>query len=250
MSETLKAVIIDDEEASRETLRNYLSKYCEDVEIGAMADAVKTGLEAIKKVKPDMVFLDIEMPYGNAFDLLEQLDEIDFEIIFVTAYSNYAIKALNMSAAYYILKPVNIEELEEAVDKIRQNRKDNKEAFHTRILLENVKHAHNQLHKIVLPQLDGFEVVQVKDIMRCEAQDNFTRFYMSDGTKYMICRTLKFFDELLAEFDFLRVHKSHLVNLQHVVKYKKGKGGQVHLVDGSVVDVSATQKKNLLSRFM
>ncbi len=245
----LRAVIVEDEEASRETLKNYLGKYCPNVQLLGMAESVQTGLEAIKQHKPDIVFLDIEMPYGNAFDLLDQLDNIDFEIVFVTAYSNYAIKALNMSAAYYILKPVDIDELISAVDKITQSRLENKDAFHTKVLMENLKSAHNQLHKIVLPQLDGFEVVQVKDILRCEAADNFTKFYMLDGTNYLICRTLKFFDELLSEFDFVRVHKSHLINLKQVVKYKKGKGGQVGMTDGSFIDVSVTKKQNLLDRF-
>jgi len=214
-----------------------------------MAVSAITGAEAIIKYNPDIVFLDIEMPYGNAFDLLEMLDEINFEVVFVTAYSNYAIKALNMSAAYYIMKPVDIDELIIAVEKIKASRAENKDTFHTKILLENMRSAHIQNHKIVLPQLDGFEVVQVKDIVRCQADDNFTQFYLLNGKKYMICRTLKFFDELLSEFDFVRVHKSHLINIQHVTQYKKGKGGQVRMIDDSFVDVSATRKAELLERF-
>lgn len=249
MSEKLKAIIVEDEEASRETLKNYLEKYCPTVNLLAMAESVQQGKEAILKFNPDIVFLDIEMPYGNAFDLLDQLEEIDFEIVFVTAYSNYAIKALNMSAAYYILKPVDIDELIQAVDKITLNKADDNEAFHTKILLENIKRSHHQNQKIVLPQLNGFEVVEVKDIIRCEANDNFTQFYMTNGDKHLICRTLKFFEELLNELDFIRVHKSHLVNAQHIKQYIKGKGGQVKMADGKFVDVSSQKKDILLQWF-
>ena len=249
MSNQLKAVIVEDEEASRETLKNYLEKYCPDVKLMAMAESINQGLVEIEKHKPDVVFLDIEMPYGNAFDLLEKLDDINFEIVFVTAYSNYAIQALNMSAAYYLLKPVDIDELVNAVEKIKENKDNDKEAFHTKVLMENIKSAHNQLHKIVLPQMDGFEVVQVKDIVRCEAADNFTKFFMMNGKSYMICRTLKFFDELLSEFDFVRVHKSHLVNIKHVVQYKKGKTGMAKMVDDSYVDISTSKKEAFLERF-
>ncbi len=245
----LKAVIVEDEEASRVTLNNYLTKYCSEVEILDMADSVQTGLTAIKKHNPDVVFLDIEMPYGNAFDLLESLDEIEFEIIFVTAYRDYAIKALNLSAAYYILKPIDIDELVSAVDKIVKSKKEGDENFHTKILMENIKSNAIQHKKIVLPQMDGFEVVNVNDIIRAEANDNYTNFYLTNGKTFLVSKTLKHFDDLLTDFDFIRTHKSHLVNLQYITKYIKGKGGQVRMSDDSYVDVSATRKKELLERF-
>ncbi|PCJ01475.1 MAG: DNA-binding response regulator [Flavobacteriales bacterium] len=245
----LKAVIVEDEAASRETLNNYLAKYCTDVEVLGMADSVKTGLEAIKKHNPDVVFLDIEMPYGNAFDLLESLDEIEFEIIFVTAYRDYAIKALNLSAAYYILKPIDIDELVSAVDKIVERKKEGDANFHTKILMDNIKSNTIQHKKIVLPQMDGFEVINVCDIIRAEANDNYTNFYLTNGKTFLVSKTLKHFDQLLCDFDFIRTHKSHLVNLQYITKYIKGKGGQVRMSDDSYVDVSATRKKELLERF-
>ena len=245
----LKAVIVEDEAASRETLNNYLAKYCTDVEVLGMADSVKTGLEAIKKHNPDVVFLDIEMPYGNAFDLLESLDEIEFEIIFVTAYRDYAIKALNLSAAYYILKPIDIDELVSAVDKIVERKKEGDANFHTKILMDNIKSNTIQHKKIVLPQMDGFEVINVCDIIRVEANDNYTNFYLTNGKTFLVSKTLKHFDEMLSDFDFIRTHKSHLVNLQYITKYIKGKGGQVRMSDDSYVDVSATRKKELMERF-
>ena len=249
MSTKLKAIIVEDEEASRITLKNYLTKYCTNVEILEMADSVKTGLAAINKHNPDVVFLDIEMPYGNAFDLLESLDDISFEIIFVTAYRDYAIKALNLSAAYYILKPIDIDELVSAVEKITERKKEGEDIFHTKILMDNIKSNAIQHKKIVLPQMDGFEVVNVNEIIRAEANDNYTNFYLVDGKKFLVSKTLKHFDELLSDFDFIRTHKSHLVNLQYITNYVKGKGGQVRMSDDSYVDVSSTRKKELLERF-
>lgn len=249
MNTQLKAIIVEDEEASRTTLNNYLIKYCKGVNVVAMADSVKTGLAAIKEHNPDVVFLDIEMPYGNAFDLLEALDEISFEIIFVTAYRDYAIKALNMSAAYYILKPIDIDELVVAVEKIKEHKKEGEDVFHTKILMDNIKTNNIQHKKIVLPQMDGFEVININEIIRAEANDNYTNFFLTNGKKYLVSKTLKYFDELLTEFDFIRTHKSHLVNLQYITKYIKGKGGQVRMIDDSYVDVSATRKNELLERF-
>jgi two-component system LytT family response regulator len=245
----LKAVIVDDEEASRDTLKNYLTKYCPEVEIKGIADSVKTGIEAINQHHPDILFLDVEMPYGNAFDLLEQIKEPGFETVFVTAFSHYALKALNLSAAYYILKPISIDELIQAVDKIKENKIRSKESFHTKILIENIHAVNKQLQKVVLPMMDGFEVIQVKDVIRCEANDNFTDFVLMDKRRLLICRTLKFYEEILTDFDFMRIHKSHMINVQHVKKYLKGKGGQVVMSDGSTVDVSPNKKDELLSKF-
>jgi two-component system LytT family response regulator len=249
MQNQLRAVIVEDEEVSRETLRNYLGKYCPDVQVVAEAANVKEGIAAISRHKPQVVFLDVEMPYGNAFDLLESLDDITFETVFVTAYSNYAVQALNFSAAYYILKPVDIDELVKAVQKIKENILKNTEFLHTRVLIENIKIENKQLQKVVLPLIDGFEVVRVNDIIRCEANDNFTRFHLVNGRKLLICRTLKFYESLLEHYDFIRVHKSHLINFQHIVQYKKGKGGQAIMADGASVDISPNQKDSLINRF-
>jgi two-component system LytT family response regulator len=246
----LKAIIVDDEEASRDTLKTYLSRYCPDVELMAQADSVKKGIEAIRQYHPDIVFLDVEMPYGNAFDLLEQVQDVFFETVFVTAFSNYALKALNLSAAYYILKPIEIDELILAVEKIKKQKEGNKELLHTKILVENIHAENKQAQKIVLPLLDGFEVIQVKEIIRCEANDNFTDFILTNNRKVMICRTLKHYETMLEDYNFVRVHKSHLINVQHVTKYLKGKGGQLIMSDQSYVDVSPTKKDLLMQRFI
>lgn len=246
---SLRAIIVEDELASRQALSNYLSKYCPDVELLEAVGSVKEGIESIQKHDPNLVFLDVEMPYGNAFDLLDAIDEINFETIFVTAFSHYAMKALNVSASYYLLKPINIDELIVAVDKVKENLKEESIPNHTRILVENIHHQQKQNNKIVLPLLDGFEVIRVKEIIRCKAEDNYTCFYLENGSKRLISKTLKVYEELLKEFDFIRVHKSHLVNYHHIVKYQKGKGGELHLTDGSRVDVAPARKKDLLGYF-
>lgn len=245
----MNAIVVDDELASRETIQRYLGKYCPEVNVLASCENINEGLAAIKKHKPQLVFLDVEMPYGNAFDLLEQCEEVNFETIFVTAFSNYAVKALNFSAAYYLLKPIDIDELIDAVAKVKEQLEKSSDILHTRVLIENMRTVNHQQQKVVLPVLDGFEVVQVKEILRLQANDNFTDFHLLDGSRKVICRTLKFYEDILKEYDFLRVHKSHIVNLQYIKAYKKGKGGQVTLSDGSVVDVSASRKQELLDRF-
>lgn len=245
----LTALIVDDETASRETLHNYLLKYCTGIQVVAMADSVRTALIEIDKHKPDVVFLDVEMPFGNAFDLLEQVKDIHFETVFVTAFSNYALQAINVSAAYYILKPIDIDELVTAVEKIKQARKKQHQNLHTQILIDNIHTVNKQLHKLVLPVLEGFEVVQIKDIVRCQANDNFTDFFFANGKRMLICRTLKFYEQTLEDFGFMRIHKSHLINLQYVKKYKKGKGGQVVMLDEAELDLSVNKKDYFLERF-
>jgi two-component system LytT family response regulator len=245
----IRAIIVEDEAASRETLRNYLGKYCPDVQVVAEAANVTEGLKAIRLHNPDLVFLDVEMPYGNAFDLLSQVENPGFETIFVTAFSNYAIQALNFSASYYILKPVDIDELIKAVEKVKLSLLEKKDSVHTQVLLENIQIENKQLRKIVLPLAEGFEVVRVNEVIRLEAEDNFTRFWLVGGKKMLICRTLKFYENLLGDFDFLRVHKSHMVNLQYIRQYLRGKGGQLVMEDGAVVEVSANRKQELMERF-
>jgi two-component system, LytTR family, response regulator len=245
----LRAVIVEDEAASRETLRNYITKYCKQVTIAGEADSVKTGIEVISRYKPDIVFLDVEMPYGNAFDLLDQIEEKNFETVFVTAYDHYAMKAINFSASYYILKPIDIDELIKAVEKIVEMKESKEHALRTKILIDNIRIESKQLQKIMLPLLDGFEVITIKDIIRCQAVDNFTEFFLLDGSKRLICRTLKFYEELLSDLDFIRIHKSHLINAHYLKRYRKGKGGQVVMTDNSVLDVAPARKSDLLEKF-
>lgn len=243
----MKAVIVDDEKDSRQILANYLQKYCPDVEVMGFGESVATGLEAIRKFQPDIVFLDIEMPYGNGFDLLARAGEIAFETVFVTAFDNYAIQALNQSAAYYLLKPIDIDELVKAVDKIRKERNGDNYVQHAKVLLNNIGKGSTQ--KIMLPTLEGFEIVNIATIIYCEAVDNFTRFHFETGQPLMICRTLKYFEDVLREHRFMRIHRSHLINPDYVVRYSRGKGGSVTMKNDKELEVSPAKKEELLGLF-
>lgn len=246
--ETISTIIVDDEQDSRETLRNYLQKYCQQVSVLAECADIFEARSAILKHQPQLVFLDIEMPRGNAFDLLEQWGEIDFEIIFITAFSQYAVQAFNLSAAHYLLKPVDIEELEKAVSTVEQHLTQKAQLSHAKILLENMASTHSQNRKLVLPLMEGFDVVKMCDIIYCEAEDNFTRFYFKDGRKTLICRNLKFYEKALEPFGFFRVHRSHIINLDYITRYIKGKGGSVILENGKEIIVSNNKKVELVKR--
>jgi two-component system LytT family response regulator len=240
----LRAVIIDDEMTSREILRNYLSNYCGQVTIVGEAGTIKQGMALINKEHPNLVFLDVEMPFGNAFDLLDKIPDRTFETVFVTAYDQYAMDALNQHAAYYLMKPIDIDELIKSVTYVEEiiSKED---LLDDRILSASIKKAEG---KITLPQLDGFQVLNVSDILYCKADDNYTEIFMGDK-KILVSKTLKYFEESLAQFNFVRIHKSFLVNINEVVKYRKGKGGSVVISNGKELMVSASRKKELLSYF-
>jgi two-component system LytT family response regulator len=242
----MKAVIIDDEKDSREILANYVTRYCPDVTVCGFGSSVATGLEVIEKHQPDIVFLDIEMPYGNGFDLLDKVKKVTFETVFVTAFDNYAIQALNQSAAYYLLKPIDIDELIKAVDKIRKEREADNYTQHARVLLDNIK---SGTQKIMLPTMEGFEIMTISNILYCEAADNFTKFYFENGAPLLICRTLKYFEDILQPHRFLRIHRSYLVNPDFVIRYSKGKGGYVTMKNNQELEVSPSKKKEFLDLF-
>lgn len=245
----IRAIIVDDEQDSRESLLNYISRYCPDVNVAASCANIQEAGAAIRKHAPELLFLDIEMPYGNAFDLLEQTDEISFEVIFITAFSQYAIQALNMSAAYYILKPVDIEELIQAVEKARKRIREHEALNTAQILKENLSGLPARKQRVVLPLIDGFEVVEVSDILYCEANDNFTYFHLRNGQRPMICRKLKYYEKMLSELGFCRIHRSFLVNLDYVKRYIKGKGGSVILSNGQELQMANSRKNAFLEQF-
>lgn len=242
----IKSVIVEDEIAAREALKSYLIKYCPQIEIIGEAQNSKEGIELINSLQPQLVFLDVEMPYGNAFDVLEGCKDVIFETIFVTAFSEYSLKALNQSAAYYLLKPVSIEELILAVNKVQQHLQNKELINRNKIIVENYKHNKQELQQIILPTLEGFEVAKINEIVRLKGNGNFTDIYFANGTKKMVCRFLKHFDELLDK-PFIRVHKSHIINISYVKAYNKG--GFVTMNDNSDVEVSATYKTDFLNEF-
>ena len=240
----LKALIVEDETHSREILRNYLQKYCPGVEILGEADGVESGLQKIHSTAPDLLFLDVEMPFGNAFDLLDQVPDRSFETVFVTAYDHYAKDALNHHAAYYLTKPISIDELVKAVAYV-QSIKEQEEAMEGKVLQARLKPIDG---KITLPQQDGFEVLSAQQIIYCQADDNYTEIYLKDR-KILVSKTLKYFESALEPFTFARIHKSYLVNVNEVTRYRKGKGGSVVLSTGKELSVSASKKAELLQYF-
>lgn len=244
----IKSVIVDDESAAREALKNYLTKYCPQIEIIGEAQNAKEAIPLLHELQPQLVFLDVEMPFGNAFDVLEGCKDLTFETIFVTAFSEYSLKALNQSAAYYLLKPISIEELILAVNKV-QHQLMKQEVFNrNHIIVQNFREPKIEKQQVILPTLEGFDVVKMEEIVRLRGNGNFTDIHLSDGTKKMVCRFLKHFGEML-DFPFMRVHKSHIINLNFVKSYHKSLGGYVMLFDETEIEISPSYKEEFLKVF-
>jgi len=241
----LKAIIVEDEHTSRDILKNYLTRYCPNVQVLGEAENVEEALVLIRNNELDLVFLDVEMPYGNAFDLLEKVGDVNFETIFVTAYNHYAMDALNAHASYYLMKPISIDELIKAVDYVTEV-KQKEAALQDQVLVPKINAVSG---KITIPQQDGFEVLNTTDILYCKADDNYTEIYLTNAKKKLVSKTLKYFEDILVDGHFSRVHKSYLVNVNEIVKYVKGKGGSVVLSNGKQVSVSASRKADLLAFF-
>lgn len=244
----IQSVIVEDELAAREALKSYLTKYCPQIEVVGEACNSREAALLLHELEPQLVFLDVEMPFGNAFDVLEACRDLYFETIFVTAFSEYSLRALNQSAAYYLLKPVSIEELILAVNKVQQHI-INKEVFdRNKILVDNFRESKPEKQQVILPTLEGFEVVKMEDIFRLQGNGNFTDIYLVDKSKKMVCRFLKYFAELLP-YPFVRVHKSHIINVSKVVSYHKSAGGYVVLEDGTEIELSSSYKESFLNIF-
>ncbi|WP_223034741.1 LytR/AlgR family response regulator transcription factor [Hanstruepera marina] len=241
----LNAIIVEDEQTSRDILKNYLSKYCPNVNVLGEAENIEQALVLIRNNDLDLVFLDVEMPYGNAFDLLEKVGDINFETVFVTAYNHYAMEALNAHASYYLMKPISIDELIKAVDYVTEI-KSKEDALQDQVLVPKTNSVSG---KITIPQQDGFEVINTADILYCKADDNYTEIYLNTNKKKLVSKTLKYFEDALNDGSFARIHKSYLVNVNEVIKYLKGKGGSVVLSNGKQLMVSASKKSDFLSFF-
>lgn len=242
----IRSIIVDDEQIARQVLEGYLAKYCPAVEVIGQAQHIKEAVPMIKELKPQLVFLDVEMPFGNAFDILEACGEQNFETIFITAFSEYSMKALNKSAAYYILKPIDITELITAVNKVQESLQKQEEFNRNRILLDNLK-LKPEKQQVVLPTMQGFDVIKTERITRLQAKGNFTEVHTTDAPVKLICKFLKHFDEMLEE-PFIRVHRSAIVNLSFVKSFSKAAGGYVTMQDGTEVEVSASYKELLLKK--
>jgi len=246
----VNAIIVDDEEKNRESLAKLINQFCFDVNIIDKVESAAEAKKSINKNKPQILFLDIEMPGGDGFQLLQELEKPKFEVIFTTAHANYAIKAIKFAALDFLLKPINVNELkiaiERAVEKIDNNGGSELNSKQFGVLKSNVNKNNFDFNKIALPTLDGIDFYDVDDIIRCEAERAYCNFYTIRGEKILVSKSLKEFEELLTECNFYRIHKSHMVNLKHIKKYFKGKGGQVLMSDESFVDVSVRRKDDLM----
>lgn len=245
----IRSVLIDDEPNNINTLQQLLARYCPTVQVVGTAHSAETGQEVITNTRPELVFLDIEMPYGNAFDLLNNLSPIDFEIIFVTAFDNYAINAIKYSALDYLLKPVNIRDLQEAVQKATA-RLDTKHV-HKRIdtLFYNLYTPKSSFQRLALPTLDGLVFVNTEDCVRMEARNNYTNIHFKNGSVVTISKSLKEFEDILSQEQFSRIHHSHIINHSFVKKYHRGRGGYIEMEDGTTIEVSIRKRDEFLAKF-
>lgn len=246
----LKTVIIDDDYVSRLILRDMLEKFLDNIEILGEASTVAEGVKLIESTDPELVLLDISMPDGTGFDLLDKLKSINFKLIFITAYSEYAVKAFKYSAFDYIIKPLIVEELIKAIQRIPHiKRIDDKVSVKT--LKDNLLSSDENTSKTVaLPEINGFAIINAEDIVRCEGKRNYTRIIFKDTSEKVVSRTLLEFEHLLAPLGFVRIHRSHLVNFQNVVRYLKTAGGMVELKTGELLKVSPKHKESLLNRLL
>lgn len=246
----LKAILIDDEPECLVTLAHDLSVHCPGIEILAQCNSGKEAIKLIHAHTPDVLFLDIDMPHINGFDLLEMVPNVDFEVIFTTAFDKYAIQAFKISAVDYLLKPIDVEALKDAVEKVRIVREKGNTSKQITFLIQQIKDLENNtVRKIALPTFDGLEFIHMDDILYCQSDGAYSHVYFTNGTKMYISKTLRYLEDALCNYHFFRVHNSYIVNLNHVKQYSKTDGGLIIMSDGKKVRVSRSRKDELLSLF-
>lgn len=243
--EKIRSLIVEDEKRSQETLIKLLAQYCPEVEVVGVADTVAEAIKQINQQKPALVFLDISLPDGDAFNILEHILTIDFEIIFVTAYDSYATRAFEFSALHYLLKPINYLELQKAVS--RFTGRHNFEEFQKKIDVLS-KNLNNHRDNIIVPTNSGLEIISLKEIIYFEASHNYTNCYLTAGECIMVSKPLGNFESTLSDLNFIRVHNKYLVNLKYIKKYKRGLGGSVLLIDGTEINVSKSRRVEFIMR--
>ncbi|HEY5461690.1 MAG TPA: LytTR family DNA-binding domain-containing protein [Hanamia sp.] len=236
-TKNIRAILIDDEMTSLKNLKQKLDEFCKQVTVVAALDKPEEAIPVIRNSKPDVLFLDIEMPKMSGFRMLEELGDYDAEIIFTTAYNHYAIDAMRISAFDYLVKPVAIEELEHAVNKLVE-KKSMQTNERLKILKESIKNNQSQENKIAVPLTDGLEFIVIKNIVRIESSSSYSRIFLLNGQSILVTKLFKDFEDLLTPYRFFRVHNSHLINLNYIKKYLRGVGGQVLLESGDMIDVS------------
>lgn len=241
--------MVDDEQKARETIIQMLNLYCTDIEIAGEAENVENAYLLLKNIQPDLVLLDIQMPDGTGFDLLKKFNNLDFKIVFITAYKEHAIKAFKYSALDYLLKPIDPDDLTATIDRVKKTLEESHTSLKFETLLENITLKNAENRKIVLRTSESIHLVKISDIIRCESSSNYTQFYLADGKKLLVSKTLKEYDEMLTNDQFFRTHQSHLVNLNYIDRFDKTEGGYLVMKDGSHVPVSFRKKDQLLKLF-
>ncbi len=245
----MRAVIIDDEHYGRKALGDALKQYCPQVEVLAACETPEQGMEAIRNLSPDLVFLDIQMPGMSGFDVLEQLAPINFEVIFVTSYDQYAIKAIRFSALDYLLKPIDVDDLMHAVARAKEYSTHGGNAFRYQSILHNMHYKTGKIKRLAVPGMDGIDFFNTADIIYFEADGNYTTIYLTNNRRRVISKNLKEFETLLTNSGFCRVHNSYLINFKHVQKYVRGEGGYVILSEDYHVDVSRRRRDAFINLF-
>jgi two-component system LytT family response regulator len=241
----LKAILVDDELNSLQNLQLKIEEFCPGIRIAAQTQRPEDAIVLIQQHKPDVVFLDIEMPRMNGFEMLEQIPDIDFEIIFITAYDHFAINAIRISAFDYLVKPVSIEDLQQALERLGHFAAK-KSRERAEILKRNLSNPRTQEDQIAIPTHDGLEFIQIRQIVRIESSSNYSKVILLDGRKMLVTRQLKDFEEILEDYRFYRIHHSHLINLNYIAKYVRGDGGQITMRNGDIIDVSRRKKEIFL----
>jgi two-component system, LytTR family, response regulator len=242
------AILIDDERNALDVLEMQLKQYCTGVTILAKCDSGEKGIEAIRKLSPALVFLDVEMPYLNGFEVLEQTSSLAYQVIFTTAYDQFAIKAFKYSAIDYLLKPIDIVELQQAVKKAQQSSDADSLDCKLKRLLNQIQ-PQKLTNKIALPIGEAFQFVEPNEIIRCESESNYTHIFLTNGKKITLAKTLKEVEENIQGSPFYRIHQSHLINMNHIVKFTKGDGAYVVMNDGTLVTVSRQKKEAFMETF-
>jgi two-component system LytT family response regulator len=243
------AILIDDDANLRAGMRQMLSRYAPDISIIGEADSVLSGVEAVHRLKPNVLFLDIQLTDGTGFDLLEKLAEINgkitSQVVFITAHEQYAIKAFRFSALDFLLKPVDPDELQKVILKIKEVMSKSDNYAHIDLLLENIRKKVDHFKRIALSTSEGIHLFEISDIIRCESEDNYTKFYIKNNKPILISKTLKEYEDLLTEHGFERIHQSHLINLAYLKSYIKKEGGYVVMADNSNLPISQRKRERL-----
>jgi two-component system, LytTR family, response regulator len=245
----LNAVLIDDENNALEVLEMQLTRFCKDISVVAACKGGEKGIAAIKKFKPDVVFLDIEMPHVNGFDVIKATEGYPYEVIFTTAYDQFAIKAFKFSALDYLLKPIDIIELQTAVERVKNKKGDHNMEQKIQNLFQQLQAPQRLTDKIALPLGDALQFVLPDEIIRCESDSNYTHVFLANGKKITMAKTLKEVEENIGGSPFFRIHQSHLVNVNHISKYIKGDNAYVVMKDGTQIGISRNKKESFLDTF-